>query len=101
MTQIQAASIAALPKQASLETRTPSALAAADPGQIALPTSDKLEKSIETGDRDAQEHYQRPAQPSPADEESQSTPPSDAELNSIWSLSVTDDQPPPDLDIRG
>jgi len=103
MTQIQAASISALPQQASREARSPAATAAADPGQIELQTSEKLEKSTETGDRDAQEQYQGPAQSSqkPGTLESASNLPIENDLNSIWNLSVADDQPPSDLDIRG
>ncbi len=102
--QIQAASISALPQQASREARSPAAnAAAADPGQIELQTNEKLEKSVETGDRDAQEQYQGPAQntKNPAANDSPSSQPIENESNSIWNLSVADDQPPPDLDIRG
>ncbi len=104
MTQIQAASISALPQQASREARSPAAAAAAaDLGQIELQTSEKLEKSVEIGDRDAQEQYQSPGQntENQAAKDSPSSQPTESDSNSIWNLSVADDQPPPDLDIRG
>ena len=101
MTQIQAASVSALPQQASREARSPSN--AADPGLIELKIAEKLEKSTETGDRDAQEQYQPPGKPSKnsSDQPPKASQHPEAELNSIWNLSVTDDQPPPDLDILG
>lgn len=103
MTQIQAASISALPQQALRETRSASPAAPADAGQMELIT-EKLAASTETGDRDAQEQYQGPIprKKNSNDEisslgNSQSTSFPDA----IWNLSVADDQPPSDLDIRG
>ena len=106
MTQIQAASISALPQQASREARSPSSAAASDPGQIELQIDEKLEKSTETGDRDAQEQYQQQNKPSknpnePASPSTSATQQHDSASNSIWNLAVADDQPPPDLDIRG
>jgi hypothetical protein len=103
MTQIQAASISALPQQANREARSPSALAASDASQIELKTNEILQKSVETGDRDAQEQYQGQAKeaPKPDGKNTDSSQPNEKEPNSIWSLSVADDQPPPDLDIRG
>jgi hypothetical protein len=103
ITQVQAAAISALPQQASRETRATSSATAADGTQNELPIADKLEKSVETGDRDAQEQYQRPAHPPQKQEtqEAQSPPGTAAEASSIWNLSVADDQPLPDLDIRG
>jgi hypothetical protein len=103
LTSIQAASISAIPLQANREARSASAGTAADPGQIELKANEILEKSVETGDRDAQERYQGKTQDSAkADEKApDSSQPIDQESNSIWSLSVADDQPPPDLDIRG
>ncbi len=102
MTQIQAASIAALPQQASRETRS-STSTAANAEQLELQINDELAKSTESGDRDAQEKYQPSAQPSEkqAEEAAQAGPPPESLPNSIWNLSVADDQPPPDLDIRG
>ncbi len=103
MTQIQAASISAIPQQADRETRPSAVAATSNPTRTELKTNDILEKSVETGDRDAQEQYQGKAPDAPKTEQSHanSSQPVADESNSIWSLAVADDQPLPDLDIRG
>jgi len=103
MTQIQAAAASALPQQASREARSPSSSTSIDAGPTELQKTEKLAKSTETTDRDAQEQYQGPAKPKKKDDE-QSDPATfqnPSAPNAIWDLSVADDQPPPDLDIRG
>lgn len=103
MSQIQAATVSALPQQASREARSPANASSVDAGTTELQTTEKLAKSNETTDRDAQEQYQGPAKPIKKHEDNPSDP-STAFSNApdaIWNLSVADDQPPPDLDIRG
>ncbi|MDZ4848277.1 MAG: hypothetical protein SGI77_03210 [Pirellulaceae bacterium] len=103
MTQIQAASFSALPQQAIREARTPSAMSSADAAQLDAQIVEKLSESSETSDRDAQEKYQSPNNPEAKPEEPSSSPigPMPQSPDSIWNLAVADDQPPPDLDIRG
>ncbi len=103
MTQIQAAAASALPQQASREARSPSNSTAVDAGPTELQKTEKLAKSTETSDRDAQEQYQGPTKPNKKDDEKSdpTTAQSLGAANAIWDLSVADDQPPSDLDIRG
>lgn len=103
MTQIQAASSSAFPQQAIRETRTSSAISSADAAQLDAQIVEKLNESSETSDRDAQEKYQSPnnSAAKPDDSTSPSVEPVPPSPNSIWNLAVADDQPPPDLDIRG
>ena len=103
MTQIQAATVSALPQQASREARSPTNAASADAGTTELQKTEKLAKSNETTDRDAQEQYQGPTKQTQKLEKNPSDPSTASKTapDAIWNLSVADDQPPPDLDIRG
>jgi hypothetical protein len=101
MSQIQTASAAAVPQQASRSGSSPAASSPATDAK-ALNTTERATESQESGDRDAQEQYIA----NEGKRRSKSAPPSsqatdDATADSLWNLSVSDDAPPADLDLLG
>lgn len=102
ITTFHAATSAALPQQAARESRTASQGPAAEVGNTAQQATEKLAKSTESNDRDAQEKYQGPLHPpakKPSENQPEASPASPSA--SIWDLAVADEQPASDLDIRG
>jgi hypothetical protein len=98
MTQIQNAALAALPQQSRLATSpVKSDSQSQSVGQL---ITEKLSESQETGDRDAQEQYQRSDRES-KNQRGESATTATSPESSVWNLSVADDAPPSDLDIVG
>lgn len=101
---LQSASYSAIPQQSARESKSPNNPTADKGSHIVVDATDPLQQSDKLGDRDAQERYSGPMANSSGQDsnkkDSESPEPS-TDPNSIWNLSVCDDQPPTGLDIRG